>query len=659
MTDRRGLADARTINLRRKFSLSRTSWSLGGRARPALLLAVGLVATALAFLAVRRREIQAARMEFESDARQLSRPIRKGLRLPLELLYLLPSFFDSSDDVTREEFRTFVQRALERHPALFVVHWIPLVKAEERERYERSAHADGLSDFEFRDLDPDRGTYFRAPRRSEYLPVFYMVPQMPALGLDFSAGPRREDLERARRQKGAVVSNRFEAFSRPEGDYLVAAYHPVFLGASDEEEQRLGGFVGIVFRVRALMEETFSRSLDEMHVVLVDDSAPPDLQLVFTSSSEAVGEIERSVSSWRIDIPVADRSWELRMAPIPAPTGGLFSWLVLGVGTGVSVFLAVGVVSASTISKLRRQVEEAVKLGQYTLEAKIGEGGMGEVWKARHALLRRPTAVKLVRKELIGEKALQRFEREVHATSSLTHPNTVAIYDYGHTDEGTFYYAMEFLPGLTLAQLVKRFGPQPPSRVIHFLVQVCGALNEAHERGIIHRDIKPQNLILCERGGVHDVVKVVDFGLAKFWKRSDATITGHNVVVGTPHFLAPEALSSETVGPRSDLYSLGAVGYYLLTGSTPFSGDNVLEISLKVLNEKLQRPSERLGREIREDLERVILSCLDGKPERRHESAAAVGRALESCRDAGKWTQEEAEHWFRQAKLSSKGADLV
>ena len=325
-----------------------------------------------------------------------------------------------------------------------------------------------------------------------------------------------------------------------------------------------------------------------------------------------------------------------------------------------AVYVAIATGISHVIFSLRRQVSDAKEFGQYRLQEKIGEGGMGEVYKARHVLLRRPTAIKLLRPEKAGELSLARFEREVQLTSQLTHPNTVAIYDYGHTEEGVFYYAMEYLPGVDLAVLVRQNGPQPPARVIHFLRQVCGSLAEAHSAGLIHRDIKPENLIVCERGKMYDVVKVVDFGLAKdvrpeVTRDGSAALTAADVVLGTPHYLPPESLlGSGKARAAGDLYALGAVGYFLLTGKTPFSGTNFLEISMHHVNTVPETPSERLGRPVPEDLEALILACLEKEADDRPASSAALGAALERCKDAGHWGQEEARAWWENRK--PKGA---
>ena len=212
-------------------------------------------------------------------------------------------------------------------------------------------------------------------------------------------------------------------------------------------------------------------------------------------------------------------------------------------GGGLLLVAAAIAFSSRRMYGLQKEVERAARLGQYTLEDKIGEGGMGAVYRARHAFLRRPTAVKLIRSGLATPAMLARFEREVQLTSQLTHPNTIAIYDYGRTPEGIFYYAMEYLPGLPLDRVILDDGPQPEARVVHLVSQICASLAEAHRIGLVHRDVKPANVMLCERGGVYDVVKVLDFGLVKeLGAEDDAAVTAMGHIVGTPHYMSPEGV---------------------------------------------------------------------------------------------------------------------
>ena len=295
----------------------------------------------------------------------------------------------------------------------------------------------------------------------------------------------------------------------------------------------------------------------------------------------------------------------------------------------------------------RKSALVARRLGQYVLVQEIGRGANGMIYRARHSLLRRPVAIKLLSPDMTNEANTARFEREVQMTSQLTHPNTVAIYDYGRTPEGLFYYAMEYLGGIDLDQLVRQFGPQPEGRVIHILRQVCGSLSEAHRVGLIHRDIKPANIVLTRRGGVCDLVKVLDFGLVKTARPGPADGLA-NAMVGTPHFMSPEAVERpESVDLRSDLYSLGAVGYWLLTGKTLFHCDTVEGLLAYQVKEPPPHPAERLGKPVSPDLAELLLRCLAKQPEHRPLNAEELDHALAQCVSAGTWTPSDAEQWWR------------
>jgi serine/threonine-protein kinase len=312
--------------------------------------------------------------------------------------------------------------------------------------------------------------------------------------------------------------------------------------------------------------------------------------------------------------------------------------------------VTLGSIASHTIFGLRRDAQQARVLGQYTLESKLGEGGMGVVWRARHALLRRPTAVKLLAPHRAGELAIRRFEREVQLTACLTHPNSVAIYDYGRTRDGIFYYAMEYLEGTDLEQLVTEHGPQPPGRVVHVLRQICGALAEAHDLGLVHRDVKPANILLSPRRNEHEVSKIVDFGLVKSFELDvgqSASISAINTVTGTPLYLAPEAiLARELIDGRSDIYALGAVAWFLLVGRPPFEGESVVEVCARHLHEAPARPSVALGRPIPTDLEDVVLSCLEKNRDARPLNARTLRSKLEACSAADEWTAQRAADWW-------------
>lgn len=327
--------------------------------------------------------------------------------------------------------------------------------------------------------------------------------------------------------------------------------------------------------------------------------------------------------------------------------------VLLGFDAMTLPLVAVGsAVGARAISRLRRQAAEARQLGQYHLRRQIGSGGMGEVYLAEHQLLKRPCALKLIRPGSVGDpRAIARFEREVRLTATLSHPNTVEIYDYGRTQDGTYYYVMEYLPGLSLAGLVETFGPLPPGRVVYLLRQVCLALSEAHAAGLIHRDIKPSNIFASRRGGTDDIAKLLDFGLVLARSGPESLqLSGEGQVLGTPLFMSPEqATGGVELDGRSDIYSLGAVAYYLLTGHPPFEEDDGIRVLIAHAKDPVTPPSELLDH-IPEDLERVVLTCLSKVADDRFADARALESALAQCACARDWDEEHAARWWRFAE---------
>ena len=298
---------------------------------------------------------------------------------------------------------------------------------------------------------------------------------------------------------------------------------------------------------------------------------------------------------------------------------------------------------------LRSEVSKARQLGQYVLERKLGEGGMGAVYQARHAMLRRPTAIKLLLPDKTGAESIARFEREVQLTAKLTHPNTITIFDYGRTPQGLFYYAMELLDGAALDVVSAVSGPMPAGRVLHILEQVCGALAEAHDVGLIHRDIKPPNIVLGSHGGMADFAKVLDFGLVKEVEEPGAAkLTHANTLTGTPLYMSPESISDpESVDPRSDLYALGAVAYFLLTATHVFEGRTVVEVCSKHLHAEPDPPSKRLESPVPRDVEELVLACLQKHPEDRPPSALDLRSRIRACASFGSWTAEDSFAWWR------------
>jgi serine/threonine-protein kinase len=317
---------------------------------------------------------------------------------------------------------------------------------------------------------------------------------------------------------------------------------------------------------------------------------------------------------------------------------------------------------AEVISSLRKEVQDARQFGQYRLQERLGQGGMGEVYKAEHQLLKRPCAIKLIKPEHASDpQMLARFEREVRTTAKLTHWNTIDIYDFGRTDDGTFYYVMEYLLGLSLRDVISRDRILSPARAVHFLCQICDALSEAHAASFIHRDINPNNIFITRRGGVDDVAKLLDFGLVKsVAKKSEQTnITQTGTVTGTPKYMSPEqAFGEEEPGVGSDLYSLGAVGYSMLSGRAPFEGSTAMHIMIAHARDPVV-PLRRLSEDVPESLEAVIMRCLEKKPKDRFLDARSLREALRSCEVSEPWTQADAEKWWLDVAAESANLETV
>jgi hypothetical protein len=321
-------------------------------------------------------------------------------------------------------------------------------------------------------------------------------------------------------------------------------------------------------------------------------------------------------------------------------------WSILGTTLATIV--------SRVIYGLRRQVAEANELGQYVLEERIGGGGMGEVWRARHRLLIRPAAIKLIRPQMFGDPQLllRRFEREARATAALKSPHTVQLYDFGATEDGRLYYVMELLDGLDLDTLVHQYGPLPAERVVHILRQVCSSLQDAHANGLVHRDIKPANIVVSRAGTTFDFAKVLDFGLVKLDAPRNsgedaAKLSAEGSTSGTPAFMAPEVvLGAADTDHRVDLYALGCVAYWLLTGRLIFEGNTLVQMMYHHAHTPPPRPSMTSGIPFPATLEDLVMECLEKDPARRPANAETVSTRLDATALESAWTVERAEHWW-------------
>ena len=316
-------------------------------------------------------------------------------------------------------------------------------------------------------------------------------------------------------------------------------------------------------------------------------------------------------------------------------------------------------IGARVVQSFASELCRARELGSYRLVRKLGQGGMGEVWLAEHRMLARPAAIKLIRASKLegssapdSENARRRFEREAQATAALSSPHAVHLHDYGAAPDGTFYYVMELLDGLDLATLVSQFGPVPPERAAHFLRQACHALGEAHDAGLIHRDVKPANLYACRYGRDYDFIKVLDFGLVKpihARDKADAQLTGDQSVMGTPAYIAPEIISgSGEINGRVDIYGLGCVAYFLIAGQPVFEAEGFMQLMVSHLQKVPVPPSHRSPYPIPESFERLVLRCLEKDPARRPQTPDELSAELAACEFPEPWSDERARAWWRR-----------
>ena len=647
----------------RTENISRTPkrWRLADHLLSLVLFVVGVALTLAVTSWVRAQARDRERQMLERRATNIAAALGNSLRIWVEVLAHVESFFQSSDEVTRGDFRDFVAPALARHQQIAALEWFPRVAAAERAAVEARAHAEGLLAYTVREIGPD-GRLVPSPPRDEYVPLLYMEPvNDSAMGLDLLSTPsRRVAVEAARDSGEPLVSHRLRLVEDPPGVYAVAIYAPIFRRGAPratigERREAFFGVVCEIFRLGSLFEQAIAGlDLRGLGMQVLDASAPPEEQLLYAVDAAAHGD---DPIRWTHPLRFAGREWQLAFtaAPDKLIAGGAHA-TVLVAGLALSL-IAGGLLSATRmIRRLRREVADARRVGQYTLLEKLGEGGIGIVYKARHALLRRPTAVKLLLPGRASEADVKRFEREVQITASLAHPNTIVIFDYGRTADRTFYYAMELLEGINLEQLVTRDGPVHPGRVVSILVQACGALSEAHAAGLIHRDIKPANLMLCQRGGVPDVVKVLDFGMVK--ERgvvSDVSQTG--ISYGTPLYLAPEAISDpQTIDGRADLYALGLVAYYMLCGARAVVGVTLAEVLHQHLSVIPESPSHQLGKTLPRGLEAAVLRCLAKDPDDRPANAEALRQLLLSLDDVPAWTDGQARAWWAGRVISDEHA---
>ncbi len=649
--------------LRSAFFLWRTSIRATDLLIASVFVALSLGLGAYVFARARA----SAHLAFAQRAKDLQARASEKLKSSLENLYTLQSFMGASEHpVTRLQFRLLAYPMLARTREVYAFEWLPMVHEPERASYEAEARAQHMTDYHFWEKGSD-GKPTPVGRRLFYVPVHYMEPPSAvALGFDIAADGLSWPTAVKACDSGEIVASPPFELVEEEGRHrppVVAAYAPVYRegdpGSPQARLAALKGFSIAIFRVAPLVDKAASEVDASGLGLRLRDMEAPQAPALAERPQNAATLPRRAGFELSFPFLFADRRWTLDVFPLPGaflpPRRGAIEAALLGVLA--SLIGLVTLTSLRTISRLRRQAE---KVGPYRLIKKLGKGAMGVVWEARHALLRRPTAVKLLAPGVEGERAIARFEREVQLTAGLTHPSTIAIYDYGRTGDGVFYYAMELLHGINLGQLVSFGGPLPPGRVVHLLRQACGALTEAHAAGLIHRDIKPQNLMLCVYGGIPDFLKVLDFGLVKEIGdvenaeegepgAHDAALSQDGSLLGTPLYMAPEGMSDPlNVDARTDLFGLGAVGYFLLTGNSPFPGRTALEV-FKLERQGPPPPLSAVApNPVPERLERTLHRCLSFEQAERPGSAEELDAMLEACAVAPSWSAADARAWWRE-----------
>ncbi|MCC6623325.1 MAG: CHASE domain-containing protein [Deltaproteobacteria bacterium] len=617
-----------------------------GKRTAALTLAIGLGATLAAFFAMRAVASDDAERALAERARRIADAVEAKVQLPVQALEAIVAF-QRTGGGDRATFSTFARTLLDRSPSLAALEFAEIVAHADRPAMEARLSAMVGKPTTIREPDTE-GVMGPSPERERYAVLVAMEPWLPDIvGLDVSfEQERRAALDETIRRGERYCSPRFRLVEDPEGVYSVAVYEPEYEGGvlprdPVERQRRIVGFAIALFRIDPLVT-TALEGLELGAATLSIYDRTPDLppgKEAILYPSWAPEPPDADVQVLEREVRFAGRTWAVRVEAELAPAlGG--AWVVLGLGAGLSLVAALALGALAEARRYRRENREIRRLGQYEILRVIAIGGMGQVFEARHALLKRRTALKVIAPDRADEQMLRRFEREVQATCLFTHPNTVIVFDYGRSERGHFYYAMEYIDGPSLDQLVKLDGPMPPGRVKQLLLQLVGALAEAHAQGFVHRDIKPQNVMVTTRGGLFDVVKVLDFGLVKDLHARASRLTSQGSVSGTPGYLPPEVFTDAgAIGPPLDVYAVGCVAHLLLTGHEVFESPSLGEIVAAHLGVTPTAPSQRWA--VDPCFDAIILRCLAKDPRDRYPSCADLGRALERVA-AAPWSEVDA-----------------
>jgi CHASE1-domain containing sensor protein len=639
------------------------------------VLAAGIACTGAAVLVQRTREAAHVRLDVARRTADLAGRVRSRLDFPVDAAASVASFLHAIGDVDAARFTRFTIGVAANKPALYALEFAPAITGAQREAFEQ------ICGCRITEPSPSgSGELVPAQVRDRYLPILFSQPPNPAIGFDLASEPgRRAVTDRLRDEAATLASERLRLIEDPPDVYSVVVYQPVWHGGAPpvDIESRRAAFRGAaiaIFRLRPVLASALEGAdATGLDLAIRDANPSPDAAddagddpgLLHESRKGAGASVRHHAARAAVRFAFADRTWEMVVAPAPGAMSGFrTSSTVLLIGVFLSLAAATTVGALGAAARARKRAELARHLGQYRLTEPIGAGGVGVVYRAQHALLRRPTAVKLILPERLDPARLARFEREVQLTSQLTHPNTIAIYDYGHTPDGIFFYAMELVDGITFDELIHHDGAQATARTVHLMRQLAAALSEAHAAQLIHRDLKPANAMLARRGGMRDFVKVLDFGLAK---ELGVPLSAQNVEIsqrissgainarlgvtrdggffGTPGFAAPEAIIGDPVDARADIYSLGAVWYALLTGAPPYQADSAVAICALQVAGPPPAPSTKVPA-IPPEVDALVLRCMARDPAARPPTASTLVTAIDQL-PVPPWTAAMAEAWWR------------
>lgn len=645
-------------------SVKRTHATVQAESRSRLwvggVFAAGVALTALVVTHHANAHRAAQASEFARSARAVANHMEENLLAPLGSLHAVHALRLATPPLDRAAFARFARPLMRLHPSLAALEWVVIVPDEERAAFEEELTAELGRPAHI--IEPDTsGQLSVAPKRERYSVLVRMQPELESLlGLNIEFEPERIRMVQKGIDHAAVsVSAKTRLVEDPPEVYSILVYDPIFrddtIPASVEERRKqIDAFAMALYRIAPLVRAAIERAdLSGADVALIDN-APKlarDQRLLFQTRKGAE-QPPKDHLVYSQDIRFADRAWTVLLSrETNLPLKALLGWAAAGVLA--SALAAALMYAFARAARWQRKYQALKAMGQYTLLREIGSGAMGCVYEARHALLRRRAAIKVIASAEASEEEIQRFDREAQLTSQLSHPNSVVLFDYGRTERGDFYYAMEFVPGITLEELVRQQGAQGPARVRHLLLQICGALAEAHELGFVHRDVKPSNIMLTTRGGIYDFIKVLDFGLAKITHAPDQQLSQVGAVIGTPRYMAPECFAGgEAVTPRSDIYAVGCVAYFLLCGRDAFMQTDNASLAMAHLTTPPPPLQDASGVPPPPALERIVQRCLAKAPEQRFSSMRQLMASLERC-DLQAWSQIEAAASWESLKLSA------